>query len=118
MSVQDLLPEQLPSDTDTATEPRTIDVAEDGASLEVLATEAARSILVALYESPKAASDVAAETGTTLQNVCYHLDRLQQVGLVEVAGKRHSPKAKEMDIYAPTSASIVVQFDPERSPET
>ncbi|MFQ3284051.1 MAG: putative transcriptional regulator [Natronomonas sp.] len=112
MSVQDLLPEQLPDERDTGQ--RTINVVEDGMSLEVLATEAAREIVMTLHESPKAASEIATETGTSLQNVCYHLDRLQQVGLVEVAGKRHSSKAKEMDIYAPTSASIVVEFDTEQ----
>ncbi len=108
MSVQDLLPEQLPDDH--TAERRTIDVVEDGTALEVLAAEAARDVVMTLQESPKAASEIATETGSSIQNVCYHLDRLQRAGLIEVAGTRHSPKAKEMDIYTPTSESIVVQF--------
>ncbi|CCQ37264.1 ArsR family transcription regulator [Natronomonas moolapensis 8.8.11] len=116
MSVQDLLPEQLPDDR--TSERRTIDVVEDGTALEVLATEAAREILMTLQESPKAASEIAAETGSSIQNVCYHLDRLQRAGLIEVAGTRHSSKAKEMDIYVPTSESIVVRFGTDQFAET
>ena len=109
MSVQDLLPEQSPTGPDR--EHQTIDIAEDGALLEALSTETARRIVAGLEESPKPASEIAAETDTSLQNVGYHLDRLEDVGLVEVAGKRYSSKAKQMDVYVPTSTSLVVQLD-------
>lgn len=109
MSVQDLLPEQSPTGPDR--EHQTIDIAEDGALLEALSTETARRIVAVLEESPKPASEIAAETDTSLQNVGYHLDRLEDVGLVEVAGKRYSSKAKKMDVYVPTSTSLVVQLD-------
>jgi DNA-binding transcriptional ArsR family regulator len=108
MSVQDLLSEQPPADPDP--ERRTVDAAADGEVLEALATDTARRVAAALHDSPGTASEVAAETDISLQSVGYHLDRLQEVGLVEVVGTRYSSKAKEMDVYAPTSAPIVVQF--------
>jgi hypothetical protein len=55
----------------------------------------------------------------SLQNVCYHLDRLQSAGLVEVIGTRYSSKGKEMAIYGLVTNPIVIQFgEGKRQPET
>jgi hypothetical protein len=45
-----------------------------------------------------------------VQNVCYHLDRLQSAGLVEGIGSRYSSKGRKMEIYGLVTNPIVVQF--------
>ena len=108
MSVNDLLPEQRP--TEPTCERRTVNVAEDGDVLEALATTTARRIATALHESPGTASKVANRTSISLQTVSYHLSRLENAGLIEVVGTRYSSKAQEMDVYAPTDARLVLRF--------
>jgi len=45
---------------------------------------------------------------SSLQNVGYHLSRLEDAGLVTVVGTRYSEKGVEMDGYAPTVGAIVI----------
>lgn len=108
MSVNELLPEQPVMES--SCERRTVDVAEDGDVLEALSAPTARRIATALHESHGTASAIADRTGISLQTVSYHLSRLQDVGLIEVVGTRYSSKAQEMDVYAPSSAPIVLEF--------
>ncbi|MCQ4332789.1 winged helix-turn-helix domain-containing protein [Natronomonas sp. F2-12] len=111
MAVNDLLPETVPNDVDRNT--RTVDIADDGGVLEVLANDTARGILLALCKSPQTASEIAAEVEVSLQSVCYHLDRFQNAGLIEAAGTRYSPKGKEMSVYALITDSVVVELEGE-----
>lgn len=111
MSVNDLLSGQISEETVRG--PQSLRLTEDGAVIEALATETARTILRTLQESPKTASEVTTETDSSMQNVLYHLNRLKEVGLVDIIGTRYSSKAKKMDVYAPTGDRIVVEFDDE-----
>jgi DNA-binding transcriptional ArsR family regulator len=108
MSVNDLLPETAPGTVDRSSQ--TVDLVDDGDVLEVLATDTARRIVLTLRESSETASDIADAVDVSLQNVCYHLDRLQSAGLVEVVGTRYSSKGKEMAVYGLVTNPIVVQF--------
>lgn len=85
-----------------------IDDQETGSILSVLSSEFARSILDRLYDSPAAQSELATDLETSIQNVDYHLDNLQEVGLVEVVDQWYSEKGKEMDVYAPVGKSLVL----------
>ncbi|MEF8780340.1 MAG: winged helix-turn-helix domain-containing protein [Haloferacaceae archaeon] len=106
MSVNELLPDRSPVDVET--EPSIVNVDQADEVLNVLSSETARRILVTLYESPGPASEVAESTENSIQNVAYHLDRLEEAGLVEETGTWYSSKGKEMNVYAPTSAPLVV----------
>mgnify|MGYP000603746915 FL=1 len=108
MSVSDLLPETTPSTVDRSSQ--TVDIIDDGDVLDVLTTDTARQIIRTLRESSRTASDIANALDVSLQNVCYHLERLQNVGLIEVVGTRYSSKGKEMEVYALVTNPIVVQF--------
>ena len=44
----------------------------------------------------------------SVQNVSYHLDNLEDAGVVEVADTRYSEKGKEMNLYAPADDPVVV----------
>jgi DNA-binding transcriptional ArsR family regulator len=108
MSVNDLLPETAPSTVDRTSQ--TVDIVNDGDVLDALASDTARQIILTLKDSSGTASDIASALNVSLQNVCYHLDRLQSAGLVEVIGTRYSSKGKEMEIYGFVTNPIVIQF--------
>lgn len=63
-----------------------LSIADDAADevFETLASSTARRILTLLYEEPRPASELAVETDTTVQNVRYHLDNLQEADLASV----------------------------------
>lgn len=111
MPVNDLLPETAPSTVDRSSQ--TVDIVDDGDVLDVLATDTARQIILTLEESSRTASDIASVLNVSLQNVCYHLNRLQSAGLVKEVGRRYSSKGKEMAIYGLVTNPIVIQFGEE-----
>ncbi len=73
-----------------------------------LSSETARSILAALHERERTASELADAADTSVQNVRHHLDNLQEAGLAEVTTTRYSVKGREMDVYGPTDERLVV----------
>jgi DNA-binding transcriptional ArsR family regulator len=84
---------------------------DDEAAEEVfssLSSATARSILTVLYDQPMAASEVAEEVGTSLQNVNYHLNNLRNGGLIEAIDTSYSDQGKEMKVYAPTNKALVI----------
>ena len=84
---------------------------DDEAAEEVfssLSSATARSILTVLYDQPMAASEVAEEVGTSLQNVNYHLNNLRNGGLIEAVDTSYSDQGKEMKVYAPTNKALVI----------
>lgn len=74
----------------------------------VLAAEMAREILLALYEDPAAASELATEVGTSLQNAQYHLANLSDAGVVEAVGAKYSSRGREMTVYAPADNPLTM----------
>lgn len=98
-----------PSPSDDA-DPLVVGVDSDGADelLGALSSETARAVVSVLYEEPATPSDVADEVDTSLQNVQYHLSKLEDAGLIEVADTVYSEKGREMNVYQPTSQPLVV----------
>jgi predicted transcriptional regulator len=101
-----LLPSRESVETDASAESVSLD--EAGAVIDALGSRTARSILAALYEEPRPASEIAAAVETSTQNVNYHLDRLREAALVEVVDTWYSSKGAEMDVYAPTADPLCV----------
>ncbi|WP_435126491.1 ArsR/SmtB family transcription factor [Halobaculum sp. D14] len=91
-------------------EPRVLGVDADDADdvLAALSSDTARQVLATLHDDPGPASDVAGRVDTSLQNAQYHLKRLRDAGLVEVAGTAYSEKGREMDVYAPADRALVL----------
>lgn len=87
-----------------------VDINEQGAGdiFETLASDTTRDVLTAIYNQSGTASEVAEHVDTSLQNVKYHLDKLQEAELIEVADTWYSEQGNEMKVYAPTNESIVV----------
>ncbi|AHG03387.1 regulatory protein ArsR [Halobacterium sp. DL1] len=82
---------------------------------EALSSRTAREILAALYEEPDTASSVAETIDTSLQNASYHIEKLVDADLVEVADTWYSEQGREMKVYAPATESLVVFASDEAS---
>lgn len=75
---------------------------------DALSSETARAILARLHERPRTPSEIGDVVDSSLQNVGHHLDQLGAVDLVEVVGTEHSAQGREMNVYAPTAAGLVL----------
>lgn len=104
-----LLPSRLHVSS-TPEEPKVLDIdgEEAEAAFDVLGSETARRVLAATYEEPKTPPEIREDVGTSLQNVHYHLDRLEEAGLLEPAGTGYSAKGNEMTVYGPASEAVVL----------
>jgi DNA-binding transcriptional ArsR family regulator len=73
-----------------------------------LSSETARSVLTALHEEPRTASELADHVDTSLQNVRHHINNLTEADLIEAKETRYSVKGREMKVYGPVDDSLVV----------
>jgi len=83
-------------------------------ALSALSSETAREILSLVYEEPRTPPEVRDEVDSSLQNVHYHLENLEEAGLVQPAGSGYSEKGTEMTVYAPASEAVVLFAGQER----
>jgi DNA-binding transcriptional ArsR family regulator len=85
-----------------------IDGTDADRAFDALSSGTARSILAAIYDEPRTPTEVREEVGTSLQNVHYHLEKLEDAELIEPAGTGYSEKGNEMTVYAPASEAVVL----------
>src|SRR6056297_3206614 len=106
----DLLPSSPDPSAGDGGEPKVVGVDSDDADdlLSALQSETARDLLAELYDDPATPSSLAEEADTSIQNVRYHLERLADADLVEVADTVYSEKGREMKVYAPAAKPLVV----------
>jgi DNA-binding transcriptional ArsR family regulator len=104
-----LLP-SLPDASPEEREPRVVGVDDDEADdlIAALGSETARAILSTLHDRPATKSEIADEVDTSLQNVQYHLSRLDEADLVDVVDTAYSEKGREMDVYAAADEPLVL----------
>jgi DNA-binding transcriptional ArsR family regulator len=103
----------LPSRLDVSSspdEPRVLDIDGDAAgdTFAALGSETAREMLSLIYEEPRTPAELEDHVGTSLQNVHYHVDRLEDADLIEPAGTGYSEKGNEMTVYGPASEAVVL----------
>jgi len=77
-------------------------------ALSALSSDTAREILSLIYEEPRTPPEVRDEIETSLQNVHYHLENLEDAELIQPAGSGYSEKGTEMTVYAPASEAVVL----------
>lgn len=87
-----------------------LDVDDEAADqiFSVLSSSTARTLLSTIQDDPGSPSELADRADTTVQNTMYHLDRLEDAGLIRVAGTQYSEKGKEMKVYAPAKNPMVM----------
>ncbi|MFB6195113.1 MAG: ArsR/SmtB family transcription factor [Haloplanus sp.] len=112
----------FPTGPDDDSSLRVLEVGTDGAddALQALSSRTARTVVSALEDGPKTASDVAdAEAvDTSLQNVHYHLNRLEDAGVVDVVDTADADRGRRMDVYATTGSPLVIVAGDEAARET
>lgn len=79
------------------------------ALFETLSSDGGRRIVEVLATEPLHPARIADRADTSVQNVQYHLSRLEAAGFVHVVGTRISVKGCEMDVYALAGDPIVVK---------
>lgn len=75
---------------------------------EALSSETARAITAAIYEEPRTASELADSVDTSLQNVQYHLGKLETAGVVTDVGTAHAESGNQMTLYGPAHDPLVI----------
>jgi DNA-binding transcriptional ArsR family regulator len=105
-----LLPSSLEGSPDGDSEPRVIGLDSEDADdlLAAMSSGTARQILSALHETPATPSELADTVDTSIQNVQYHLENLEEAGAIEIADTVYSEKGREMNVYAPADSPLVV----------
>ncbi|MFB6302855.1 MAG: ArsR/SmtB family transcription factor [Haloferacaceae archaeon] len=113
-----LLPRRPPVDEpDRETLVLPIGAPETDDLCSALGSDTARTIVAALADDPKTASEIADVASTSLQNARYHLERLRDAGLVRVIDTWYSEKGNEMDVYAsPHDRLVLVAADGDDPP--
>ena len=93
--------------------PAVVDVDGDDAGelVDALGSETARELYSTLHDDPAPPSELARDLDTSVQNVHYHLSKLQAAGVVESVGTRLSEKGNEMTVYGPAADPIVLVGD-------
>jgi hypothetical protein len=94
----------------TPGEPRVLGLDDDAAdeAFETLTASTTRTVLSTIYEQPSTPTEIRDEIGTSLQNVHYHLGKLEDADLIQPSGVGYSEKGTEMTVYAPASEAVVL----------
>lgn len=97
--------------------PRVVAIDSESATsvINAIASETAREIVATLHEEPGPPSRIADGVDTSIANVNYHLEKLQEAGLVEPVDTWYSEKGREMKVYAPTEDPLVFAGDENRT---
>ncbi|MFC4543020.1 helix-turn-helix domain-containing protein [Halosolutus amylolyticus] len=94
-------------------QPRVVDLEGEDADavFGALSSTTAREIYARLDDEPGTPSDVADAIDSSIQNVRYHLEKLEDAGLVEVVDTWYSSRGNEMSVYATTDGPLIVTSD-------
>jgi len=100
------------------TQPRIIEMDDDAAdeTLSALSPATRRRVYRALFAEPQTTSELAETVDTSIQNVQYHLETLEEAGLVEPIDTVYSGKGNEMTVFGPASDPLIFVGDTDRLP--
>lgn len=75
---------------------------------ELLTNDSSRSILQLLFKEEMTANQIAQKTGVSLQLVKYHINKMQDMGIIKVSKVEKNIKAQDMKYYTATKFAIVI----------
>ena len=75
---------------------------------ELFTNDSSREILQLLFNEELTATQIAQKTKISLQLVKYHLNKLQDLGVVKISKIEKNSKSQDMKIYTATKFSIVI----------
>lgn len=77
-------------------------------AFDTLKASTTRTVLSIIYDHPSTPTEIRDEIDTSLQNVHYHLGKLEDAELIEPSGVGYSEKGTEMTVYAPANEAVVL----------
>lgn len=75
---------------------------------EFLANDSSRKILQLLFSDELTANQIAQKSDISLQLVKYHINKMQELGIVKVSRVEKNSKNQDMNYYAPTKFAVVI----------
>ena len=75
---------------------------------ELFTNDSSREILHLLFNDELTATQIAKKTDISLQLVKYHLNKLQDLGVVKISKIEKNSKSQDMKIYTATKFSIII----------
>jgi len=75
---------------------------------ELLTNDSSRSILQLLFKEELTANQIAQKTGISLQLVKYHINKMQELGVIKVSKIEKNSKAQDMKFYSATKFAVVL----------
>ncbi|OIB55319.1 ArsR/SmtB family transcription factor [Natrialba sp. SSL1] len=75
---------------------------------DALGSETSRAVLAACYKEGCTRSELAAELETSIQNVGYHVDKLESADLLEPVETRYGENGREVTVYEPSKQAVVI----------
>ena len=75
---------------------------------ELFTNDSSRQILQLLFNEELSANQIAQKTDISLQLVKYHLNKLQDLGIVKISKIEKNSKSQDMKIYSATKFSIII----------
>ncbi len=75
---------------------------------EILTSDAGRIILKSLLSDELTANQISQKSGISLQLVKYHLNKMQDLGIVSVSKTEKNSKAHDMKFYTATKFAIMI----------
>jgi len=91
-------------------EPTIADIEDEDASelFDALGSETSRAVLGACYEDGRTRSELADELETSIQNISYHVNKLESAELLEVVETRYGSNGSEVLVYGPSKKAVVI----------
>lgn len=75
---------------------------------EFLANDSSRKILQLLFSEELTANQIAQKSDISLQLVKYHINKMQELGIVKVSKVEKNSKNQDMNYYSPTKFAVVI----------
>jgi len=104
----DILPSTPDADPDPDPRVLGVDSDEAGETLAALSSDTARGMLREFHDEPATPSGIADRLDLSLQNAQYHIGNLEDAGLIEPVDTVYSEKGREMTVYGPADAPLIV----------
>lgn len=75
---------------------------------EILSNESSREILQILFDEELTANEIAQKTGISLQLVKYHVEKMQELGIIIISKTEKNSKSHDMKYYKAKKFAIVI----------
>lgn len=86
--------------------------------LDALSSKTTRKIFLEIYDKESSISEISERTDNSIQNVKYHVEKLQESNLIEEARVKHTENGNQMKLYCPKSEAVVLLASRKNKEET